>query len=99
MTTIFVTYTGDANTRFDREYYVNTHLPLVRDAWGSLGLESIDGFFPAADGAGLIAIAVVQFRDDAAVQAALASSRTPEVLADVAKFTDVTPTLSRLAQL
>jgi len=99
MTTIFVTYTGDANTRFDREYYVSTHLPLVRDAWGPLGLVGIDGFFPTGYEAGVIAIAVLQFRDEAAVQAALASPRTPEVLGDVPKFSDVSPTLGRSAPL
>ncbi len=29
MTIVYVTYAGDAATRFDREYYVAHHLPLV----------------------------------------------------------------------
>lgn len=33
MTTVFVTCAGDAGTRFDRDYHVGTHLPLVLEAW------------------------------------------------------------------
>ena len=29
MTTVYVTYPGDAAARFDRDYYVARHLPLV----------------------------------------------------------------------
>ena len=31
---MFVTYAGDAGTKFDRDHWINVHLPLVRDAWG-----------------------------------------------------------------
>ena len=33
MTTMYVTYPGDAGTRFDRDYYVRHHLPLVIECW------------------------------------------------------------------
>jgi hypothetical protein len=29
---IYVTYAGTPDTRFDRDYYVNGHLPLVMEA-------------------------------------------------------------------
>ncbi len=32
MTTMYVTYPGEAGTRFDRDYYVRTHLRLVMEA-------------------------------------------------------------------
>ncbi len=38
MTTMYVTYPGDASTRFDRDYYVRHHVPLVMECWGPLGL-------------------------------------------------------------
>ena len=97
MTTIFVTYAGDAGTPFDRTYYVESHLPLVREAWTGHGLTSIGAFFPTGDNAGVIAIAVCKFRDEAAVAAALESPQTPAVMADVKRFTAVAPTLSRAA--
>ena len=95
MKTLLVTYAGDAGTRFDRDYYVRHHLPLVRAAWGPHGLAALDTFFPAGDGAGTIALAVCEFRDEAAIGAALAAPQTPGVMADVPHFTDATPSQRR----
>ena len=95
MTTLYVTYPGDARTRFDRDYYVGTHLPLVTEAWGPHGLETVAAFFPAGDGAGTVAVCVCGFRDEAALAASLASPQTPRVMADVPHFTDAKPSQSR----
>ncbi len=38
-----------------------------------------------------IAIAECRFRDEAAMRAALASPATPEVVADIPRFTEATP--------
>ena len=91
MITLFVTYAGTADTPFDRDHWVNVHLPLVRECWGPYGLVRVDGFFPAGDGAGLIAIAPCLFRDEAAMEAALASPETARVMADVDRVTEVQP--------
>lgn len=99
MMIMYVTYPGDPTTRFDRTYYVQNHLPLVMRAWGPLGLESCAAFWPAEDGAGTIAIAECRFRDEAAMRAALASSKTPRVMADIVKFTDAQPAQSRAAAI
>ena len=99
MTTVFVTYPGDASTPFDRDYYTRVHVPLVRAAWSPHGLESCTAFFPAGRSGGTIAVAVCEFRDEAAVQAALASPDTPRVMADVAKFTTAEPSQSRATPL
>ena len=95
MTLLYVTYPGDSRTRFDRERYVAHHLPLVMRAWGPYGLLSCSAFFPAGDGDGTIAIAECKFRDEAALQVALASPETPGVMADISDFTDAKPTQSR----
>ena len=94
MITMYVTYAGDASTAFDREHWMNVHLPLVRKTWGPHGLLSAAGFFPGSDGGGLIAICPCVFRDEAAMQAALASPGTESVMADVKKVTDVQPARS-----
>jgi len=94
MTTLFVTYPGDAGTRFDRHYYVDKHLPFVMKAWRPHGLESTAAFFPTGDGAGTIAVAICEFRDEAAMKAALASPQTEGIMADIAKFTDAYPSQS-----
>lgn len=99
MTMLFVTYPGDASTHFDRDYYLSTHLPLVLEAWGPYGLETAAAFFPAGDGADMIAVCVCGFRDEAAIPAALASPQTERVMADVKNFTDAVPTQSRAVPL
>lgn len=99
MAMLFVTYAGNASTRFDRDYYVGTHLPLVLEAWGPYGLKTTDAFFPASDSADIIAIAVCVFQDEAALSASLDSPQTECVMADVKHFTDVKPLQSRAVPL
>ena len=98
MTMVFVTYAGEAATRFDRDYYVVKHLPLD-GAWGPYGLESTAAFFPAGDGAGTIAGAVCVFQDEPSIAAALGSPQTGPVMADIKQFTDAVPSQSRAARL
>ena len=91
MILMYVTYSGDADTRFDRDYYVSKHIPTVMAAWQPYGLVSCDAFFPANADAGTIAIAECRFENAAALQAALKSLKTEGVMADVVHFTDATP--------
>ena len=91
MITMLVTYAGDEPTPFDREHWINVHFPLVRESWGPYGLVSAGGFFPQGDGAWLIAVGVVNFRDEAAMEAALNSPNTAQVMADVDIVTAVKP--------
>ena len=94
MTTMYVTYAGDAATPFDRDYYVQHHLPLVMECWAPLGLESCSAFWPALLSEGTICICECRFRDEAAMRAALASPATPRMMADVARFTGAKPVQS-----
>ena len=91
MITMYVIYAGDEHTAFDRDHWLHVHLPLVRECWGPHGLLSVSGFFPQGDGGGLIAIAPCVFRDEAAMNAALASPATKRVMADVKRVTNVAP--------
>ncbi|WP_413741391.1 EthD family reductase [Sodalis sp. RH15] len=96
---IYVSYQGAPESRFDRDHYVNEHLPLVMRSWQRYGLISATAFFPAIDQAGTIAICECVFRDEAAVQAAFVSAETSAVMADVPRFTDLTPDRSRATRL
>lgn len=91
MTTVFVTYPGTPSTRFDREYYVAKHLPLVSRVWGPHGLENITAFFPSGEGRGTIAVCICEFRDQLALNASLQDPGTRAVMDDVQHFTDATP--------
>lgn len=91
---LFASYPAAGGSRFDRDYYIATHLPLVEQSWGPLGLTGAQGFFPSEDGAH-VAVAVLSFATDEAIAAALASEATGLVLADLANFTDIAPVLNR----
>jgi uncharacterized protein (TIGR02118 family) len=91
MIVMYVAYPGDAQTRFDRDYYVSRHIPIVMAAWQQYGLLSCDAFFPASADAATIAIAECKFRDEAAIIAALGSPEASGVMADVPRFTDSIP--------
>ncbi len=99
MVTVFVTYPGAASTRFDREYYVAKHLPLVSRVWGLHGLESSAAFFPSGDGRGTIAVCVCHFRDELALSASLEDPDTKSVMDDVQHFTDAKPVQLKAAKL
>lgn len=88
---IYVTYVGTPETRFDRAYYVEQHLPLVSEAWHAYGLKSVAAFYPAVSGRGTIAICECRFRDEDAMQAAFAATETAGVMDDVQHFTDAAP--------
>lgn len=80
--------TCSGGTRFDRAYYVGTHLPLTLEAWSPHGLEAAAAFFPAGDGADTVSVGIYTFRDEAAMRAALGSPATERVMGDVRCFTD-----------
>ena len=96
MTTLVVTYAGNSETPFDRQYYVDNHLPLVEECWKPYGLLSATAFFPSGHGAGIIAVCLCQFRDEKAMADAISSSHSRRVMADVEHFTLVKPSQSRL---
>lgn len=96
MASFVVTYPVAAGATFDAGYYVDVHMPLVRARWTPYGLESAraliaDGTQPYA------AVALLDFRDGAAIDAALASDAAAEVFGDVANFTTITPVAMRAA--
>ena len=96
---VYVTYEGTPDDRFDRNYYVEHHLPLVMQAWRRYGLEHVAAFFPAQAEVGTLVICECVFRDEAAIEAAFESAEAAQVMADVATFTDISPKRLRVAPL
>jgi hypothetical protein len=86
--TMIVTCSG--GTYFDRDYYVDVHLPLALACWQRHGLESAAAFFPRDTHAVDVSVGIYRFRDEAALHAALASAETEAVMVDVPRFTDAT---------
>jgi len=90
-----VLYAATDGAHFDHDYYNATHIPLVHEAFGPTGLTGVQVFkgVSAGDGgpAPFIAMAHLAFRDAAALQASLGGPRAAEVMADVARFTNLQP--------
>ena len=86
--TLIVTCSG--GTYFDRDHYVDVHLPLALACWQRHGLESASAFFPRNPDAVDVAVGIYRFRDVEALHVALASSEAAAVMADVPRFTDAT---------
>lgn len=95
MTIVTVVY--PATKSFDYDHYQAVHLALLDEHWREHGYSgaSIYRGVAALDGspAPHALIGLLEFRDDAALQAALASPGTPDILADVANFTDAPPAI------
>ena len=94
--TITVLYPNTQGSRFDMDYYVNTHIPLVEEHWGGgKGLTSVKLLKGAATADPATpppyqVIAVLGFESLQAFQAAAKESGAL-VIGDIVNFTDVGP--------
>lgn len=95
MTTLIVSYPSVEGGTFDREYYLSNHTALVRSAWGEFGLQSAEVLFPSPTPQPFACVAILRFSGQAAIDAALSSAKTAEVMGDVKNFTNITPTIFR----
>ncbi|MGC0211689.1 EthD family reductase [Streptomyces levis] len=95
METVYVTYRSNGeNFRFDHDYFESVHLPMVRKAWEKHGLVSSIALYPKGEG-DIVAVAVNEFRDQRAAVAAFGSPETEEVMNDIVRYTDLTPSRLR----
>jgi uncharacterized protein (TIGR02118 family) len=95
MATLIVSYPAAEGMGFDREYYLATHISLVRAAWGECGLQSVEALFPAPGAQPFACVTLLRFSDQTGIDAALSSARTAEVVGDVRNFTQVQPAIFR----
>jgi uncharacterized protein (TIGR02118 family) len=88
-----VIYPNHSGARFDTAYYRATHIPLAMKVMKADNVILIEGV-PMGDSAPPYAmIAHFQFASPEALKAAVANPAMAEVRADVAKFTDIKPTV------
>lgn len=88
MTKMIVICSGDADVRFDRDYYAIEHFKLAMECWEEYGLQSAEAFFPYADGGAWKSIGIYTFSSEQGVYDALESPKTQLVMDDVKNFTD-----------
>ena len=88
-----VIYPNHDGARFDTSYYRSTHIPLAMKVMSATSVILIEGV-PMRDVAPpYVMIAHFQFASPEALQAGLADPGMAGVRADVAKFTDIQPTV------
>lgn len=88
-----VIYPNRDGARFDTSYYRSTHIPLAMKVMKATSVMLIEGVPNGTAAAPYAMIAHFQFASPEALKAALANPAMAEVRADVAKFTDITPTV------
>ncbi len=89
---ILVTVMYPANEKFDTDYYLKTHMPLVRDRWSAYGLKSAQAIKGTikADGSApdyqMMALLTFGSMDDFK---AAGKAHGKEIFADIPNFTAV----------
>lgn len=88
-----VLYPSQDGARFDASYYRSTHIPLAMKVMKAEKVILIEGVPMGSTPAPYVMIAHFQFPSSEAITAAMADPAMAEVRADVAKFTDIKPTV------
>lgn len=97
MANLVVSYPLHDGATFDADYYRDTHIPLVETSWGPSGLTGAEILWPADAAQPVAAMVVLRFRDADAIDAAMGSPATGAVMADIANFTNIQPSIYRTA--
>jgi uncharacterized protein (TIGR02118 family) len=94
MIVVSVMYPGGTEGTFDEAYYLEKHIPLVKERWTALGLESVQllrgAGTPDGSAAPYAVMALLTFGSLAEFQAA-GKAHGREIFADIPKFTSVQP--------
>ena len=86
MLKLTVTYPSGDGTTFDHDYYKTSHIPMCNDVFKPSKTEVEKG----VNGPNVAAVAFY-FESMDALQAALTDDKAPDVMADVANYTNITP--------
>lgn len=85
-----ITVLYPAGTNFNMDYYMNTHMPLVMDIWGSEGLTgySVSKFIGTAAGGDSphSVQAILEFESIDRFQTTIKGEGTSKVMGDVPNF-------------
>jgi uncharacterized protein (TIGR02118 family) len=88
-----VIYPNHDGARFDTSYYRSTHIPLAMKVMKAARVILIEGVPMGGSAPPYVMIAHFQFLSSEDARAALANPAMAEVRADVAKFTNIKPTV------
>lgn len=88
-----VIYPHHAGARFDLAYYRATHIPLAMKVMKADSVKLIEGVPTDAAAPPYVMIAHFEFASPEALKTAVSDPAMADVRADVARFTDITPTV------
>ena len=88
-----VIYPAQEGAKFDSAYYRATHIPLAMKVMKADRVMLVEGVPMGSTPAPYVMIAHFEFASLEALQAATANPEMAEVRADVARFTDIRPTV------
>ena len=96
MIKVSVLYPNEEGKKFDLDYYLNKHLPLVQGLLGSMGLQKgeVEKGISSADPsqpAPFVVIGHLFFETTEQVHAAF-STHGREIMGDIKNFTEIQPT-------
>lgn len=86
-------YPNSPGARFDMSYYRSTHIPMAMKVLKADSVTLIEGVPMGNAPPAFVMIAHFQFASSEALQAGLANPAMADVRADIAKFTDIRPTV------
>lgn len=88
---VYVNYPRSETRTFDMDYYLNTHMKIVQEHWGPLGLKSWSIVeFEEGDPSGLLVQAILYWSTREAYDKAYAMG-IPEVHEDLKHYTNEPP--------
>lgn len=90
-----ILYPNREGARFDLAYYRSVHIPLAMKVMGAADVMLIEGVPTGNAAPPFVMIAHFQFASPAALEKGLANPAMADVRADIAKFTDIKPTILR----
>ena len=88
-----VIYPNHDGARFDTSYYRSSHIPLAMKVMNATSVILIEGVPNGSTAAPFAMIAHFQFASPETLKTALANPAMADLRADVARFTDIKPTV------
>lgn len=96
MIQVAVQYPRSGGAKFDMDYYVNKHMPMVAERCGDAlkGMTILSGMTAGMSGepSANIAVGTLTFESVDAFGAAM-GPHMPEIMGDIPNYTDITPVL------
>ena len=96
MIMVSVFYPNDPATKFDEDYYMRKHIPLVRERWGGMGLEDVRvlrGLGTPDGGTAPFRILALLTRTSTEALQRAAQAHGPEIFGDIPNFTNGKPVM------